>query len=117
MKRVLIIDDEKNIRLTITRSLSTELYHVDQAVSAEEALERLTLLPYDLVLLDIMLPGMSGMDLIKQLRDLSIEARIVVISAHGTIETAVGFLKEGALDFIEKPFSPDEIRHVVAKYA
>lgn len=115
-KRVLIVDDEKNIRLTVTRSLEGETIEVDQAISAEEALERLALYSYDLVLLDLRLPGMSGIELIEQLHDLSITVRIVVISAHGTIDVAVKLLKAGVLDFVEKPFSPDEIRQVVAKY-
>ncbi len=59
---------------------------------------------------------MSGMDMMKEIHDLGISIKVVVISAHGTIETAVKFMKAGALDFIEKPFSPNEIRQLVAKY-
>ncbi len=115
-KRVLIVDDEKNIRLTISRSLSSDTLETDQAINAEEALERLALYQYDLLLLDLRLPGMSGVELIQQLKELGIEVKTVIISAHGTIDTAVKLLKAGVLDFIEKPFSPDEIRQIVAKY-
>jgi DNA-binding NtrC family response regulator len=116
-KRILVVDDEKNIRLTICRSLDPGIYIIDEAASGEEALDRLVLLPYDLVLLDLRLPGMSGMEVLNRLKDLDIRTNIVVISAHGTIDLAVSVLKSGALDFVEKPFSPDEIRQIVAKYA
>ncbi len=115
-RRLLIVDDEKNIRTTLSRSLSDPETTVDSVMSAEEALERLVLYSYDLVLLDLKLTGMSGLDLIEKLSEMDIPAKIVVISAHGTIDTAVKCLKAGALDFIEKPFSPDEIRSCVAKY-
>lgn len=115
-KRVLIVDDEKNIRLTIIRSIANGDIEVDQAISGEEALERLVLYSYDLVLLDLRLPGMSGSELIERLNELNIAARIVVISAHGTIGSAIKLIKAGALDFVEKPFSPGEIRAIVAKY-
>lgn len=115
-RRILIVDDEKNIRTTLSRSLADAQTEVDPVMSAEEALERLVLYNYDLVLLDLKLPGMSGIELIEKLSEMEIKAKIVVISAHGTVDTAVKCLKAGALDFIEKPFSPDEIRSCVAKY-
>ena len=115
-KRILLVDDEKNIRLTVSRSLNSESVEVDAVISAEEALERLALRQYDLMLLDLRLPGMSGSELIGQLAELGISVKTVVISAHGTIDSAVKLLKAGALDFLEKPFSPKEIRQVVAKY-
>lgn len=116
-KRILIVDDEKNIRLTIEMSLKSMDLIVDQAISGEEALERLVMYHYDLVLLDLKLPGMSGMEVMEKLVELDIKTRVVIISAHGTIDLAVKMLKANALDFIEKPFSPDEIRKIVAKYA
>lgn len=115
-KRILVVDDERNIRITISKSLQSDELLVDMAISGEEALERLVMYQYDLVLLDLRLPGMSGMDLMQRLKDMDIQPKIVVISAHGTIDLAVKILKAGALDFIEKPFSPDEIRQIVAKY-
>ncbi|HPS40368.1 MAG TPA: response regulator, partial [Candidatus Cloacimonadota bacterium] len=102
-KRILIVDDEKNIRITLARSLTDANTDVDPVISAEEALDRLVLYQYDLVLLDLKLPGMSGLELIEKLNDMEIKAKIVVISAHGTVDTAVKCLKAGALDFIEKP--------------
>jgi DNA-binding NtrC family response regulator len=115
-KRILIVDDERNIRLTIKRSLEMENYTVDEAISGEEGLDRLMLMPYDLVLLDLRLPGISGTEMMDKLTELGVSVKIVVISAHGTIELAVKTLKGGALDFVEKPFSPEEIRQIVSKY-
>jgi DNA-binding NtrC family response regulator len=115
-KRVLIVDDEKNIRLTVSRSLQSDSIDVDQASSAEEALEFLSLGHYDLMLLDLRLPGMDGAELIQQLKELGIVVKTIIISAHGTIDTAVRLLKDGALDYVEKPFSPQEIRSIVDRY-
>lgn len=115
-QRILIIDDEKNIRITVSRSLTNFYTDIDMVISAEEALDRLVLYQYDLVLLDLKLPGMSGLELIEKLIEMKIKTKIVIISAHGTVDTAVKCLKAGALDFVEKPFSPEEIRNCVAKY-
>lgn len=115
-KRLLLVDDEKNIRLTVRRSLSGVDLEIVEAPSGEEALERLALIDFDLMLLDLRLPGISGMELLDRMRELGISVKTVVISAHGTIDLAVRLLKEGVLDFIEKPFSPDEIRDIVGKY-
>jgi DNA-binding NtrC family response regulator len=115
-KRILVVDDEKNIRLTIARSLESENLVIDQAISGEEALDSLILHKYDLMILDLRLPGISGLELLEQIRELQASVPTIIISAHGTISIAVNLLKAGALDFIEKPFSPTEIRELVAKY-
>lgn len=115
-KRILIVDDEKNIRLTISKSLSSDTLEVDEAISAEEALEQIANINYDLMLLDLRLPKMSGIQMIQQMKERGIEVKTIIISAHGTIDMAVKLLKAGAVDFIEKPFSPDEIRQIVLKY-
>ena len=116
IKRILVVDDEKNIRLMIGRCLADSSYSIEQANSAEEALEHLALYDYDLMLLDLRLPGMDGMELLAQMKDLGILTPTVIISAHGTVDAAVKLMKSGVLDFLEKPFSPDELRQIVAKY-
>lgn len=115
-KRILIVDDEKNIRLTLSRSLAEFGLTIDQATSGEDALEFLLLNNYDLMLLDLRLPGISGLELIQQLKELGMDVKILIITAYGTVDMAVKLLKSGACDIIEKPFSPDEIRQKVAKY-
>ncbi len=114
--KILIVDDEKNIRLTLRRSLETYPYDILDAISGEEALEIMNKVHVDLVLLDLKLPGMSGLDVIHKMREKEIKAKIIIISAHGTIEAAVESMKLGASDFIEKPFTPDDIRQLVHKH-
>jgi len=115
-QRILIVDDEKNIRTTILRCLDSMQYESVTAIDGEEALKILRSERFDLMLLDLKLPGMSGLELIRALQQEGIAVKTIIISAHGTVETAVESMKAGALDFIEKPFTPDELRQLVLKY-
>jgi DNA-binding response OmpR family regulator len=112
--RVLIVDDEKNIRLTVGQSLEAADLDIDTAVNGEEALEKLRTAGCRLVLLDLKLPGIDGMDVLRELRRFDRDIQVVIITAHGTVDNAVEAMKLGAVDFIQKPFTPDEIRTVVA---
>jgi DNA-binding NtrC family response regulator len=114
--KILIVDDEKNIRLTLRRSLETFPFEILDAITGEESLDILQHTHIDLILLDLKLPGISGLDVLKAIRERKIDTRIIIISAHGTIESAVESMKFGAIDFIEKPFSPDDIRNLVLKH-
>jgi len=113
--RVLVVDDEKNIRLTVTQSLAKLDLDIDSAVNGEEALEKLKRNGFHLVLLDLKLPGMDGMDVLREIRKVNRTLKVLIITAHGTIENAVEAMKLGAVDFVQKPFTPDEIRDLVAK--
>lgn len=110
---VLIVDDEKNIRTTLARAMESIGLDVQTAASAEEAVERLNTSPFDLMLLDLWLPEVDGLELLRQAREMRPQTRVVVVTAHGTVEAAVRAMKLGALDFVQKPFSPEEIRDVV----
>lgn len=113
--RILIVDDEKNIRLTVGRALEPLGYETDTAVNGEEALQILDEdNPYALVLLDLRMPGISGMDVLQHIAEHYPETHVVIISAHGTVENAVEAMKLGAVDFIQKPFTPQEIRDIVS---
>lgn len=114
-QRVLIVDDEKNIRLTVTHALEPIGYEVSTAVTAEDALSQLEERPFDAVLLDLKLPGMDGLELLRELSCSRPDIPVVVISAHGTVEAAVEATRLGALDFIQKPFTPNEIRDAVRR--
>jgi DNA-binding NtrC family response regulator len=114
--KILIVDDEKNIRITIRRSLETDQYKILEAISGEEALDILSSSLVDIVLLDLKLPGISGLDVIRKMKKMGLHSKIIIISAHGTIESAVESMKLGASDFIEKPFTPDDIRQLVLKH-
>ncbi len=112
--KVLIVDDEKNIRLTISQALSDMDVQTDTAVNGEEALAKLKETDFGLVLLDLRMPGMDGMEVLARLRSDRPEIRVLIITAHGTIDNAVEAMKLGAVDFLQKPFTPKEIRSVVS---
>ncbi len=114
-KAILIVDDEKNIRLTLSQSLAPLDLPVRTAVNGEEALQKLQEEEFGLILLDLRMPGMDGMEVLNIVRKKWPKTRVIVITAHGTIESAVEALKLGAVDFIQKPFSPGEIRDLVTR--
>jgi DNA-binding NtrC family response regulator len=115
MKKILIVDDEKNIRMTISQALADMDVSTDTAVNGEEALSKLKETDFGIILLDLRMPGMDGMEVLAKLRKDRPDIRVVIITAHGTIESAVEAMKLGAVDFIQKPFTPKEIRHLVSK--
>ncbi|HEU5393459.1 MAG TPA: response regulator, partial [Candidatus Methylomirabilis sp.] len=102
-EEILIVDDEKNIRTSLTGILQDEGYRVAEAESGEAALKAIRQGPPDLVILDIWMPGMDGLATLAELKRLHPEVAVLMISGHGTIETAVRATKLGAYDFIEKP--------------
>src|SRR5881227_3653971 len=102
---ILIVDDERGIRDTLRAVLEDEGLAADAVASGEECLKAFEGRAYGCVLLDVWLPGIDGMETLKQLRAGGIEAAVVMISGHGNIETAVRATKLGAFDFIEKPLS------------
>jgi len=103
MPRVLIVDDEKSIRETLIEILEYEKYSVDQAADGMEAWAMLEKNKYDVVLCDIRMPKMDGLELLEKVMTEGSQIPFVMISAHGTIETAVEATKKGAFDFIQKP--------------
>jgi len=114
-KPVLIVDDEKNIRLTLSQALEALELDTDTAVNGEEALARLGEKPFGLILLDLKMPGMDGMEVLRRIRQSRPDVKVIIITAHGTIESAVEAMKLGAVDFIQKPFAPREIRELVTR--
>jgi len=113
-KPILIVDDEKNIRLTLSQALRPLEVETDTAVNAEDALEKLEKKDFGLVLLDLRLPGMHGMEMLRKVAEVRPDIRVIIITAYGTIESAVEAMKLGAVDYVQKPFSPDEIRELVS---
>jgi DNA-binding response OmpR family regulator len=112
---LLVVDDEKNIRLTLFHALESPNLEIETAINGEEALSKLKERFFKIILLDLKLPGIDGMEVLRRVRRMYPESRVIIISAHGTIESAVEALKLGAVDFIEKPFVPKEIRELVSK--
>ena len=107
--RVLIVDDESGIRESLSAILADEGYQVDAVGSAEEALERATAEEPEVLLLDVWLPGIDGLEALSRLQSFPRPPAVIMISGHGTIETAVRATKLGAFDFIEKPLSLNKI--------
>src|SRR5690349_3274184 len=106
---ILIVDDEAGIRESLTLILRDEGYQVDAVGSAEEALERSAVGDLEVVLLDVWLPGIDGLEALSRIQALPHPPAVIMISGHGTIETAVRATKLGAFDFIEKPLSLEKI--------
>lgn len=105
MPRILIVDDEPGIRQSLTGVLTDEGFATEAVASGEECLKKIDEVPYDLVFLDIWLPGIDGLETLRRLREKSPDTYVVMISGHATIATAVSATKLGAYDFIEKPLS------------
>ena len=107
MYRILIVDDESGIRSSLKGVLSDEGYSVEAAATGEECLERLGGGDFDLVLLDVWLPGIDGIETLRRVQERLSPPPVIMISGHATIATAVSATKLGAYDFLEKPLSID----------
>src|SRR3954462_3507701 len=105
MDSILIVDDERGIRETLRAVMEDEGFVADAVATGEECLKALDRRAYGCILLDVWLPGIDGLETLKQLRAAGSDAAVVIISGHGNIETAVRATKLGAFDFIEKPLS------------
>jgi DNA-binding response OmpR family regulator len=114
-KPILIVDDEKNIRLTMSESLKPLGMPVHTAVNGEEALRKLHEEQASLVFLDLKMPGIDGMEVLRQIKERWPTLRVIIVTAHGTIASAVEAMKLGAVDFLQKPFSPGEIRELATQ--
>jgi two-component system nitrogen regulation response regulator NtrX len=113
MPAILIVDDEPGVRSALGGVLRDEGYEVDAVDTGEGALERLSREPYDVVVLDIWLPGMDGLATLARMRERQVDSQVVIISGHGNIESAVRAIKMGAFDFVEKPLSLEKTVLVV----
>ncbi len=114
-ERILVVDDERGLRDGCRRVLVPEGYLVESADSGDAAWEMVQTIPYDLLLIDVMMPGMSGLDLLSRALQHDPDLVCIVITGFATLETAVDATKRGAFDFLRKPFSPDELVNLVRK--
>src|SRR4051812_46219204 len=106
---VLIVDDEKNILLTLSQSLQLAGYRTEQASSGQVALDVVSARPVDAVLMDVKMPDMDGLTALARLHELKPELPVIMMSGHGTIDTAVKATQLGARDFLEKPIARDKL--------
>ncbi len=112
---ILVVDDEKNIRLTVIQALQPLGYKISSAANGEEALKKLEGKSVELILLDLNMPGMDGLEVLRRVVKLRPDIRVIIISAHGTVKNAVEAMKLGAVDFLQKPFAPQEMRDIVTR--
>ena len=108
-KRILVVDDERSIRTTVKIFLEEAGYAVDVAEDAEAAMAVLRRQPVDLVLTDIILPRVSGVDLLRQIRQISPDIQVIMMTGEPTLDTAAEARKLGAVDYLHKPFSKKDI--------
>ncbi|HSA78891.1 MAG TPA: response regulator, partial [Nitrospirota bacterium] len=112
---ILLIDDDDSLRRVMEFNLTEAGYKVQTASSGEEGLALFARSLFDAVITDITMPGMSGMEVLAKIRERDDGLPVIVITAYGTIESAVEAMKQGAFDYITKPFNRDELRLTLEK--
>lgn len=113
--RVLVIDDEAIVRISCQRVLIPEGYDVVVTSRGDEAITLLEREPFDIVLTDLKMPDMDGIEVLKIIKKQHPGVQVIIITGYGTISTAVQAIKMGAYEYIEKPFTPEDILNVVTK--
>src|SRR5882724_9017026 len=109
MRRVLVVDDEENLRLVLRTLLKRQGYEVETAGSGEEALALVDTFGPDVILTDVRMPKMGGLDLLATLKAKGIDSTVIVMSAYGNVDLALEAIKDGAYDYIQKPFKAEEV--------
>jgi len=115
IKRILVADDEESIRWVLSKALSKQGYQVDLAINGQEALEMSRQRSYDLAVLDIKMPGLSGLDLLSRFQEECRETLVVIMTAESSMKNAVEAMKRGAYDYITKPFDLDALDAIIVK--
>ena len=113
--KILVVDDQKVIREGCREVLTLDGFEVVLAENGDQGLEMIEKVHFDVVLLDLMMPGISGFDVLSNIKALHPDTLIIVITGYATVEHTIEAMKNGAFDFIPKPFSPDQLRVVVSK--
>ena len=113
--KILIVDDETNVRLNYRITLETEGYRIFEAVSAAGALEELIGQSFDLAILDMRMPEMDGLELLAKMRSFGITVPAMIVTAYSDVPHAVQAMKLGAIDFLQKPLRPEDLRRIVAE--
>jgi len=110
---ILIVDDEESVRESLTLWFTEDGYRGDCAENAKQALSILESDVFDIILTDLKMPGMDGLELLQRIKTLNKDSIIIVMTAFATVDTAVKALKEGAFDYVTKPFDPDDLSHLI----
>jgi DNA-binding NtrC family response regulator len=115
MPRILVVDDEKAMRESLNDWLKEDGYQVGLAESGNKAVDMARKDPWEVILLDLKMPGMDGLETLKKLKEVRPDAEILMMTAYATVDTAVQAMKEGAFDYLVKPFDPDEVEMLIQK--
>jgi DNA-binding NtrC family response regulator len=115
--KILVVDDEEIVRESLSEWFIEDGYQVETAEDAAGALKKINKARWDIYFLDIKMPGMDGMELHRRIREIDKEAIVIIITAYAAVDTAVQALKEGAFDYVTKPFDPDSLSHLVRNAA
>src|SRR3989339_1430394 len=110
---ILIVDDEESVRDSLFNWFVVDGYEVACAGNAKEALFQIESRPFDIVLADIKMPGMDGLEMHRRIKTLNKDAIVIIMTAFASVETAVQALKDGAYDYVTKPFDPDDLSHLI----
>jgi DNA-binding NtrC family response regulator len=110
---ILIVDDEESVRDSLFNWFMEDGYRVECAENAKKALTILESDPFDIILADIKMPGMDGLEMLRRIKVLKADSIVIVMTAFATVDTAVQALKDGAFDYITKPFDPDDLSHLI----
>ncbi len=114
-KNILIVDDDVDIVRIVTKMLSREEFNVDTACSGEEALEKVRDQRPDVLLLDIMMPRMNGIEVLRRVKEIDPSIRIIMITAFGDIDSYLDAMEWGAMEYINKPFETEELLRMINK--
>jgi DNA-binding NtrC family response regulator len=114
---ILIVDDEESVRDSLYNWFIEDGYHVECAENAKKALLMLESRPFDIILADIKMPGMDGMEMHRRIRTLNTDSIVIIMTAFASVDTAVQALKDGAYDYVTKPFDPDDLSHLIRNAA
>jgi len=110
---ILIVDDEESVRDSLYNWFIEDGYHVECAESAMTALKMLESVSFDIILADIKMPGMDGLEMLKRIKLIKADSIVIMMTAFATVDTAVQALKDGAFDYVTKPFDPDDLSHLI----
>lgn len=113
--KILVVDDEQGVCESVSKVLTRKGYNVESSTMPEEALARIEAVPYHLIILDIMMPKVSGVDFLKSVRQKHRECNVIMITGYASIKSAVETTQEGSLAYISKPFTPDELLEAVER--
>jgi DNA-binding NtrC family response regulator len=114
-RKILVVDDEDTVCRSIKKALQREDYDIDVALSGEDGLKMQQQKDYDVIIVDLMMPGLNGMDLLKSLKAISPAVQVVMITGYPTMKNTLQAMQIGAFDFLPKPFLPYDLRSLVTR--